>query len=272
MLATMLEEFPFASLWNTGIFLFIAFAAVIYLFLLPQEKKNSWWKSVCFFIGLMVLFIATGSPINIIGRIQFSVHIIQVVLLCLIAPPLLLLGMKRTIIDRALRNKWVTKMVSFLMKPYVSISIFFLTLYIYHHPPIFDNARVDLYGNYFYLLALFVTALLLWIPIIRGRNWTRTLIYHVLSIVMIVPLAGILLFSEEILYQAYTDFATFTQALEVCLPVGAELSPQLVLQLLPFEPVAEQQLGGGILLASVLVVFIMSSLIKRQIIKNSVGK
>ncbi|MBC5636543.1 cytochrome c oxidase assembly protein [Ornithinibacillus sp. BX22] len=268
MLSIMLEEFPFASLWNTGIFLFIAFAAVIYLFLLPQEKKHSWWKSVCFFLGLMVLFIATGSPINIIGRIQFSVHIIQVVLLCVIVPPLLLLGMKRTILDRALRNKWVTKIVSFLVKPYVSISVFFLTLYIYHHPPIFDKARVDLYGNYFYLLALFATALLLWIPIIRESDWTRTLIYHVVCIGMIVPLAGILLFSKEILYQAYTDLTTFTQALEVCLPAGAELSPQLVLQLLPFEPVAEQQLGGRILFASVLVVFTVSSIIKRQVIKK----
>lgn len=268
MLAIMLEEFPFASLWNTGIFLFVSFAAVIYLFLLPQEKKHSWWKNVCFFLGLMLLFIATGSPINIIGRIQFSVHIIQVVLLCLIVPPLLLLGMKRTVLDRALRNKWVTKIVSFLVKPYISISIFFLTLYIYHHPPIFDNARVDLYGNYFYLFALFAAALLLWIPIIRGSNWTRTLIYHAISIGMIFPLAGILLFSKEIMYQAYTDLTTFTQALEVCLPAGAELSPQVVLQLLPFEPVAEQQLSGRILLASFLIVLTVSSVMKRQVIKK----
>lgn len=85
---------------------------------------------------------------------------------------------------------------------------------------------------------------------------------------MIFPLAGILLFSKEIMYQAYTDLTTFTQALEVCLPAGAELSPQVVLQLLPFEPVAEQQLSGRILLASFLIVLTVSSVMKRQVIKK----
>ena len=122
MLDIMLEEFPFASLWNTGIFLFIAFAAIIYLFLLPQEKNHRLWKTVFFFIGLIVLFIATGSPINIIGRIQFSVHIIQVVLLCLIAPPLLLIGMKWNIIHRLIQYELISRINSFLIRPYVTIS------------------------------------------------------------------------------------------------------------------------------------------------------
>lgn len=265
MLDIMLEEFPFASLWNTGVFLFIAFAAIIYLFLLPQEKNHRLWKTFVFFIGLLVLFIATGSPINIIGRIQFSVHIVQIILLSLIAPLLLLVGMKWDIINRLLEHNLISKIGSFLLKPYVTFSLFFLDLYIYHHPPIFDEARVDLYGNYFYLLVLFVTSLLLWMPIIKGKN--NTFVYHALCVGIFIPLGGILLVSKEILYQAYTDLTTFTQALEVCLPAGEGISPELALILLPFEPVLEQQLGGKILLISAFIIFGVAYLLNRKFIK-----
>jgi putative membrane protein len=266
MIDIMLEEFPFTSLWNSGIFLFLAFAAVIYLFLLPQEKNHPLWKSLVFFLGLIIVFIATGSPLNIIGRIQFSAHIIQVVLLCFIAPPLLLIGMKKRIIDRAKEVSALNKVISFLSKPYVTLGLFLIVLYAYHHPPIFDQARVDLYGNYLYIFVLFLTALLLWTPIISQKNNARfSLVYHIICIGLVVPLAGLLLFSKDILYQAYTDMTTFTQALEVCLPPGQALSPELVLLLLPFEPIMEQQIGGIIWLVSGFVVFVLSLFIKLKI-------
>ena len=102
----------------------------------------------------------------------------------------------------------------------------------------------------------------MWVPIISGKN--NTLSYHAFCIGSMIPLGGILLVSKEILYQAYTDLTTFTQALEVCLPVGEGISPELALLLLPFEPVKEQQLGGGILLISAIIVFGVTYLLRRR--------
>ncbi|WP_096273631.1 cytochrome c oxidase assembly protein [Paucisalibacillus globulus] len=268
MLDIMLEEFPFSSLWNSGIFLFLAFSAVIYLFILPQEKKHPFWKSAVFFIGLVVIFFSAASPLNIIGRIQFSAHIVQIVLLVFIAPPLLIIGMKRRILVQAFKIKILAKIFDFITKPVVTIGLFFLALYGYHHPPIFDQARVDLYGNYLYLFILFLTAILLWVPILSKKNTKKMLtIYHLICMAFILPLGGILLLSKEILYQAYTDLTTFTQALEVCLPTGQTLSPELVLLLLPFEPIGEQYTGGIIWVVAGLVIFSISLLVNRIIVK-----
>jgi putative membrane protein len=269
MLDVILEEFQFSSLWNAGIFLFLAFTAIIYLFLLPQEKEHSIWKTIMFLMGLVIIFIAAGSPLNIIGRIQFCSHIIQVILLCFVAPPFLLIGLKWKLIYRLLDIRIMNRILHFITKPYFTLVAFFLFLYAYHHPPIFDQARIDLYLNYFYLLGLFITALLLWIPILYGQmNRKMNQIYHLVCMLLILPLAIILMASDGVLYQAYTDLTTFTQALEVCLPAGYTLSPEDVLLLLPFEPVKEQHIGGIIWLLASLIIFTTSYFLKKNVYSN----
>ncbi|HAM79980.1 cytochrome c oxidase assembly protein [Ornithinibacillus bavariensis] len=270
MLDVILEEFQFSSLWNAGIFLFLGFTAIIYLFLLPQEKKHSIWKTVIFLVGLIIIFIAAGSPLNIIGRIQFSSHIIQIILLCFVAPPMLLIGMKRKLIYRLLNISIIKSSVHFITKPYFTIGAFFLFLYAYHHPPIFDQARIDLYLNYFYLLGLLLTATLLWTPIIYrlAHRMKYIVLYHLLCILLLIPLSIVLMVSNGVLYEAYTDLTTFTQALEVCLPAGYKLTSEDVLLLLPFEPVREQHIGGVIWLVVGLVIFSISLFLKNISMKN----
>lgn len=262
MLDIMLEEFPFSSLWNSGIFLFIAFTAVIYLFLLPQEKSHSLWHKLSFLSGLILIFIATGSPLNILGRIQFSAHIVQIILLCFVVPPLLFIGMKYNLLNKVISiPSLFKKLINFIRRPYVAISIFFISLYAYHHSPIFDQARADLYGNYLYLLVLFVGAMLLWEALRKIKSKKDNLLYHLLCLVGIIPLGVILLVSEGIVYHAYTDLDTFTQVLQVCLPPGQQISEELVLLLLPFEPIPEQHLGGVVWLVAGLISFVASYII-----------
>lgn len=264
MFDLLLGDFPFSSLWNVGIFLFLAFSAVIYLFLLPQEKGHSIWKTIAFLFGLIVIFTAAGSPLNIIGRIQFRSHILQVILLCFIAPPFLLVGMKRKLIDDLLSVATIEKIYNWLTKPVITVGLFFLFLYTYHHPPIFDQARGDLFLNYFYLLGLFITAMLLWIPIISKKStFKRTAIYSFVCMVLLIPLGVIFLTAKEILYSAYTDLTTFSQALQVCLPPGFQLSPEDILLLLPFDQFHEQFLGGITWLVGGIFIFALTIAIKK---------
>ncbi|WP_010093827.1 cytochrome c oxidase assembly protein [Ornithinibacillus scapharcae] len=261
MLDIMLEEFPFSSLWNAGVFLFIAFTAVIYLFLLPQEKGHSFTRKVSFLFGLVLIFIAAGSPLNIFGRIQFSAHIIQVIILSFIAPPLLVIGMKYNLFKKL---PLLEKSVLFMSRPYIAISLFFLVLYAYHYPPIFDQARVDLYGNYIYLFLLFGSAMLLWGTLIPIPGKKQLLYYHLFCVLGIIPLGIILMLSKDVLYHAYTDLDTFTQALQVCLPPGQQISEELVLLILPFQPIPEQHLGGVIWIIAGFISFIASFIIKSK--------
>ncbi|MEN2767797.1 cytochrome c oxidase assembly protein [Ornithinibacillus xuwenensis] len=256
MLDIILDEFHFASLWNGGIFLFLAFTAIIYLFLLPSEKNHSAGKTILFLGSLVLLFIAVGSPLNIIGRIKFSTHIIQVALLVLVIPPLMLLGLKKKVIHQVRKFPVIKKLEKFITNPIIAFGLFYGFLYAYHHPPIFDDARTDLFWNYFYLLGLFLAAILLWVPIIRNQFGTKQRTIFLLAIMgMLLPLGSIFLFAKESLYQTYSNLTSFTEALQLCLPPGETLSSDYILMLLPFKPVAEQQLGGIIWIVSGLVIF-----------------
>ncbi|SHG70269.1 cytochrome c oxidase assembly protein [Ornithinibacillus halophilus] len=263
MLEILLDEFMFGSLWNGGIFLFVAFAAIIYLFLLPHDDRHSIWKTLSFSLGLIAVFASIGSPLNIIGRIQFSTHIIQVVLLLFVAPPLLVYGFKQKSID-LVKDKLpvVKRFINFVTKPLFAIILFYGLVYVYHISFVFDFARMDLFLNYFYLLALFVAAILFWVPIISTNySYKQRLIYTSSNILLLIPLSLIWLLVDKSLYTTYTDMTSFIAAMELCLPAGETLPTEYYSMLLPFDPVAEQVKGGLILLVAQLAIFSIALLL-----------
>ncbi|MDO6450320.1 cytochrome c oxidase assembly protein [Oceanobacillus profundus] len=263
MLDIILDEFHFSTLWNGGIFLFTMFAAIIYFFLLPTSKKHRWWKSLAFVVGLIVIFIASASPLNVTGRIKFSTHSLQLVLLLLIAPPLLIAGFKTEILKRMKSIGGIKKVIVMLTQPIVATVLFQVVFYSYHIPFIFNFARLDLYLNYFFLLALFLSAVLLWIPLLssnqlsRGQKWK----YSFVNIVLLAPFSMILFFAKTGLYAIYSDINLFMSALALCLPDLTDVPPEFFTSLLPFDPVHEQWLGalyffGGILISFTIVTFL----------------
>lgn len=254
MLDILLDQFHFSSLWNGGIFLFVCFAIIIYLFILPEEKDHQIWKKLSFIVGLVILFLAIASPLNIIARIEFSAHIIQLVLLLFLVPPLLIYGAKTKLLAKLISIPIIAKLVQFLTHPIIAIGLFYFLFYGYHHPPIFDFARMDLYLNYFYLLGLFAAAILLWVSILSKKRplWQR-LGYVIVNTVFIIPLCVMLLFSKESFYAIYTDLSLFINSMELCLPTEQTLPPEYFEMLLPFAPIDEQFYGGIILLISSVV-------------------
>ncbi|MHA6251582.1 cytochrome c oxidase assembly protein [Oceanobacillus sp. CAU 1775] len=262
MLEIILDEFHFSTLWNGGIFIYIGFIFVIYFLLLPQDKKYPIWKQLAFVLGMLAVFAALGSPINIIARIQFSTHIVQLILLLLVAPPLLIIGFKNEIIERAKEIKVLKSILSFLQKPAVGLISFFAIFYIYHIPAVFNYARLDLFINYFFMLALLFTAILLWLPIVSPNRMQAKgkQLYALLIFILFVPYSLLLFFFENSLYIVYSDAELFLQTLEACIPNLDGIPPELAASLLPFDPVYEQVKGGWFLLITQGVFFLTASL------------
>lgn len=257
LLDIILSEFHFSTLWNGGILIYIGFIFIIYFLLLPQDKKYPIWRQVAFVLGMVAVFAALGSPINVIGRIQYSMHIVQLVLLLLIAPPLLIIGFKTEIITRAKEISWLDKLLSFLSKPVVGFLSFFILFYIYHLDVVFTWARQDLYINYFFMLGLLFAAILLWIPILSSNKLaeSKKVGFTLLSCFGFIPYAVLLLVQHESMYLVYTDPGMFLQSLEACIPNIDDIPLEFAKALLPFNPVEEQVRGGGFLLTSVLLIF-----------------
>lgn len=271
MLEILLDQFMFGTLWNGGIFIFAAFAVIAHLFILPHDERHSLWKTICFIAAFVCIFIAVGSPLNIIGRIQFSTHIIQMLLLLFVAPPLLIIGCKQKSLDYV-RERF-PKLIHVVTNPILVFILFFAFLYSYHIPILFDTARMDLFLNYFYMLGLFFTAILFWIPIVSPNRLSskKRVSYIGLSFVFILPFFLTWILANDNLYRTYVDMGSFIKAIELCLPPGESLSEEYYLLLLPFDPIQEQFKGGFIWLLSLLVIFGLSITLMKQSIKGKLG-
>ena len=68
--------------------------------------RLQWWQITCFFLGLLVVFIALESEVDIGAGQLLWIHMIQHELLTMVAPPLLLLGNPGWIIWRAFPASW----------------------------------------------------------------------------------------------------------------------------------------------------------------------
>lgn len=264
MIKLLLDELHVSSVWNGGILLLAFFTIILYLFILPNGKNHTWWKSVVFIVGVVVAYIAIGSPLNIVARIQFSTHIIQLLLFFLVAPPLLIIGFKTEIIHRVMKFPIAKKIAQILTNPYFVFIIFFLAISLFHLPSVFDAGRMDIYVNYFYMFGLFFLAILFWIPVVtRIRlNQKQKIIYLGASMIALVPVSLFLMFSTDNLYQTYSDLGVFVEALEACFPPDEEPLPASFYEtLLPNKPHMEQQLGGKILLIGEVIIFVITMIL-----------
>jgi putative membrane protein len=253
MLEFIIDEFDFhvSTLWNGGVVLFILFFIILYIFILPSGKNHTVWKTVIFFAGLIALFIALGSPINIVARIKYSSHIIQLIFLLLVAPPLLIYGFKKEIIERAREIEWIDQTIRILTKPVNALILFFVLFYIYHVPFVFDFVRIDLFLNYLFFFLLFGAAILLWIPILSEKSkltGNQKMLYALVNIVLFIPYSLILFTANEGLYLLYTDTEMFRSSVELCLPNEEDVPPEFYQALIPYDPVQQQVEGGKVLL------------------------
>ncbi len=132
-------------------------------------------RSVCWLLGLGAILVALQSPIERFDTTLFSVHMVQHILLTLIAPPLLALGAPITLLLRASRPETRRQVilpvlhslpVRVITFPVVTWLLFALAMWGTHFSPIFDRSLEDpslhQLEHAFYLIA----GCLFWWPVV----------------------------------------------------------------------------------------------------------
>lgn len=203
--------------------------------------QKAWFLS-----GLIVMWIASDAPIHDISESRlFSVHMVQHMLLTLVAPAMMLLGMPAWLLRKILATPGMFKTVRFLTKPIVAFLIF-NTLVAVTHWPVVVNTSVNNELFHFTVHVLIVgSAFIMWWPVIdplpelrRLSEPVKMLYLFGQSILPTVP-ASFLTFAERPLYSSYASF-----------PRMWGLSPetdQMIAGLI-------MKLGGGLLLWAVIAV------------------
>lgn len=181
----------------------------------PGDRAASAGQVGAFLGGLMVLWVALGSPLHPIGEgWLFSMHLLQHLLLALAAPPLLLLGLPRWMAEILVRPEPVRRVLLVVTRPWLSVSLFALVLLGLHLPGFV--AAMAASGGFHGAahLLLFVAGGAVWLPLVspvpafiaRPGVPARLLTLFAVSIVPTVP-ASVLSLASRSPYVSYGDAA-----------------------------------------------------------------
>lgn len=143
------------------------------------------WRVWCYFGGLLSVFLALVSPVDAVGEALFAVHMVQHMLLMMVAAPLIVLGDPVTVTLWALPIRWRRRIglgwrrARWLRGPWhlitlapIAWTIHVFTLWIWHAPTFFEHALNNELVHEFEHATFFVTALLFWWLLFapRGRR------------------------------------------------------------------------------------------------------
>lgn len=207
----------------------------------PQSAFR--WRAASFLTGVFVLFLALISPLDALGSALFSAHMLQHMVLILIAPPLLILGaplgpfllglsssVRITLGHELQRITWYRAVWRAVSQPIVAWSLHTLALWLWHLPFLYEatlqNEMIHLLEHFSFL----GTALLFWwtiLPLHKRMNlgvWGGILALFTMA-VQGGLLGALITFSPTLWYSAYI---TSTQ------PWG-------------LTPLEDQQLAGAIM-------------------------
>lgn len=247
-----LSMFGFRALWSPWFFLCLVGIAVLY-FMLIKNPTNK--QRVLFITSLVSLYIVKGSPIDLLGHLNFSIHMLQMSVLYLILPPLFLLSIPGEHYRQLLSMKAFSRPFLFLTKPLFAVLLFNGVFSIYHYPIIFDGIKTNTILHASVTIFIFITALIMWWPLVcplpeyRKLSGLQKLAYIFADGMLLTPACALIIFSGVPIYETYTNPAAWAKALELCVPASmlANIDINSVQMFSWLSPYDDQQLGGVIM-------------------------
>ena len=168
-------------------------------------------NKVAYVGAIATLWIASDWPIGALGSgYLMSVHTIQYLLYCMIAPPLLWLGVPRwSLLATEVSFPRLWRVLRFAAQPLVALLLFNAILLGSHTPAVIDGIRPSQLGSFGVDMLWLVGGLALWWPVLApcpeiGRmGYALKAGYLFLATVLPTIPAAFLVFAEFPLYELY---------------------------------------------------------------------
>ena len=199
-------------------------------------------RPAAFLGGLAAIDLALASPVEPFAGLLLQVHMVQHLLLMMLAPPLLWLGAPLFPLLRGLPRPvrrigvapWLSapplrRLFGRLTHPLTALVLFVAATWVWHAPPVYDLALRSNGWHYLQHACFLVTALVFWYPIVRPYparpRWSPWLLFPCLFLADLsnTALAALLTFSDRLLYPYYGE----------------------VTQIAGFSPLDDQAAAGG---------------------------
>ena len=181
------------------------------------------WQAACFTAGWLTLVVALLSPLDALGSLLFSVHMVQHELLMIVAAPLLVVGRPLAPWIWALPPAWrkpaadicrrtgLQPAVGWLTRPFVASIVSVLALWAWHIPALFGAALRNEWIHATQHACFFVSSLLFWWALFARRSARSSYpgIFYVFAAGVQSSLLGALLtFAAAPWYDTYVGTAS----------------------------------------------------------------
>jgi putative membrane protein len=161
------------------------------------RRQVAWFVS-----GLLVLWLASDWPLHDFAEdYLYSAHMVQHLLISLVAPPMLLLGVPDWLTRRLLAPRALSGTVRVLCRPLVAAVLFNIVIAL-SHAPFYVNFTLNHHFWHFWAhLLLFVVSMLMWFPVVNKLPEYPT---------MSPPLKMVYLFLQSIIPNVPVAFLTLS--------------------------------------------------------------
>ena len=198
----------------------------------PGEPAATHAQMVAFYLGVLAIWLVADWPVHELAEERLlSVHMVQHLVLSLVAPPLLLLGTPGWLLRTLLRPRWLAVLVRGLARPFPALLLFNAFIAFSHWPLIVEAALRSELIHFGLHGALVSSALLMWMPVLSPMFEIQRLRY---------PSQMLYLFAQSIVPTVPASFLTFADG-----PIYPFYG--LAAPLIGVDPVVDQRIGGLIM-------------------------
>ena len=205
--------------------------------------------------GVAIMFLSLVSPIDALGDdYLFSAHMLQHIVLDLVAPALFVMGLPETMVRGWLRLRSIDRTERVLGAPVVAWFLGTGTLAIWHLPYLYNATLANEYIHIFEHITFLITGTILWWPVLSPIRERRL---PAMTAVIYLILAG-LANSLVGIFFTLANTAFYSGYLHPDDELGA-LS--LIRNTWGLDPVADQKLGGAFMWVIGSVIFLAAILV-----------
>ncbi len=180
------------------------------------------WRAASFGAGILSLWVALASPVDVFSGFLLTAHMLQHMMLMMLAPPLILLGAPLIPLVRGLPIfagrefagpflNWraANRVGRVLTHPIVALLLMGVVMFAWHTPRLYELALASGTWHEVEHACFFFTSVIFWWPVIQPwpsqAQWPRWAMvpYLLIADLQNTVLSAILVFSDRVLYPSY---------------------------------------------------------------------
>lgn len=254
--------FGFSALWSPYFLAVLLVIAMLFFWVTTKGRMHfqnseplTKRQALLFVSAVIILYMIKGSPLDLLGHIMMTYHMLQMAVLYLVVPPLFIKAIPWWIWRPVMTLPVVKPLFSFSSRPLLALILFNGLFSFYHIPLIFDFVKMNEVFHSLYTVMLFFFAVCMWWPLVneqpgeKGLDGLKKVGYIFANGILLTPACALIIFASAPLYATYSDGTAWLKAMELCVPSSTLSSLQLSgPELFSNMAVVEDQKTGGIVM------------------------